>query len=648
MIYNDPPYGIRYDSNFQQRVDVPRNDEKDKADDIVTIKAFRDTWALGVHSYLSHLQERFYLSRDLLSESGSIIVQMGIENAHLVGTVLDEVFGAKNFVAQIAFRTAWTRQAKYVDQVYDVLLWYAKDKTSLKYRPLYATQTGDFLKRYDWVETPTGGVQLNKEQLAGKEQIPDGDRYFLRDLTSQGESETGRFPFHFDGQAFSPRHGRSWSTRAEGMKRLVEAGRIQRKGNNVFYKQYHKDFPVSILTSLWVDTAKAGYIKQEKNIFVVQTPAKVIERCMLMTTDPGDLVFDPTCGSGTTAFCAENFGRRWITCDTSRVALNVARKRLLGAVFKHYRTVNGGVSSGFSYRKVPHVTLKSIASGQEPEKIDLVGNPEETVEAIRVTGPFEMMTIGRYSIDDWKGYVRQGDKLENYINVMCRLYMKGAAVQGASGLIHAVAESEGHKIAISIGPLSGRVTAKQISDAVEDAIASGINEIHVLGWAFEANVGEITSRIESRGKTKVNLVMIRPDTLAEGLKAAGSEALFAPFALPDVEINHENGSITVALKGVAVFDRKTRSTAYKAVDSGYISAWYVDEDYDGDCFVDCQMFFQIPDLNLDKLAQATVPKEELSLQTASRPFRTRGYKRIAVKVIDVFGNESTVVKELGQ
>lgn len=225
-----------------------------------------------------------------------------------------------------------------------------------------------------------------------------------------------------------------------------------------------------------------------------------------MTTDPGDLVFDPTCGSGSTAYCAEGLGRRWITCDTSRVAINVARKRLLSATFPQYKTRNGHVSSGFIYKAVQRVTLKSLANDLEAEKVSLVDQPEIDNAAVRVCGAFEVMSLGRYSVEDWKGYVStpggeagEPAKLQNYIEVVCRLYRKDAAVQGASGLVHAVAESKKDKIAISVGPLSGRVTAKQVNDAVQDALASGILEVHILGWAFDAEVTGGYSRPDETG-----------------------------------------------------------------------------------------------------------------------------------------------------
>ncbi len=326
--------------------------------------------------------------------------------------------------------------------------------------------------------------------------------------------------------------------------------------------------------------------------------------------------------------------------------------------FEHYKTRNGKVSGELRLQDASTaITLKSLAYDLEPEKVELVDQPEVDKDAIRVCGPFEVMSLGRYSVEDWKGYVvrepgiGEAAKLENYIEVICRLYRKDAAIQGATGLVHAVAETEKEKIAISVGPLSGRVTGKQINDAVQDALASGILEVHVLGWAFEANVGEVKSQLEKRGKVKVELIMIRPDTLAEGLKATQPEMLFSPLALPDIEVavekNGKEKQLRVTLKGVALFDRKRRTTEYKAADSGYVSAWYLDEDYDGDCFVDCQMFFDFKKApNIKAALKAEVDPEEFTLKLDSEPFPVRGYKRIAVKVVDVYGNESTVVRDL--
>jgi len=658
MIYFDPPYGIKYDSNFQQRVDSTKNDEKDQADDVLTIKAFRDTWALGIHSYLSYLRERLYLCRELLAESGSIFVQINDENVHLVRVVMDEVFGAKNHLATIVFNKTTGFTDQRLSSVYDCLVWYTHDVERLKYTQLYRRKAIGLERsgNYRYVELPDGTRrQLADNELEQIDRLPHGWRVFRIDnIVSQGDAKEAQ-PFEFGSRSYYPPANSHWKTTAAGMTRLVEKGRVTAIGNRLYYVRYYDDFPVSPINNIWNDVGRSGF--GDTKIYSVQTEAAVILRCIGMVTEPGDLVLDPTCGSGTTVYCAERLGRRWITCDTSRVAINVARQRLLSGTFEHYKTRNGKVSGNFLYKSVNRVTLKSLAYDLEPEKVELVDQPEPDKDAVRVCGPFEVMSIGRYSVQDWKGYVigaranGEAAKLENYIEVICRLYRKDAAIQGSSGLVHAVAENENERIAMSVGPLSGRVTAKQINDAVQDALASGILEVHVLGWAFEANVGEVKSALEKRGKVKVELIMIRPDTLTEGLKATQPEMLFCPLALPDIEItaatNGKEKQVCVALNGVALFDRKRRTTEYKAADSGYVSAWYLDEDYDGDCFVDCQMFFDFKKTPKIKAAlKAEVDPEEFTLKLTSEPFSLRAYQRIAVKVVDVFGNESTVVRDL--
>ena len=660
MIYIDPPYGIKYDSNFQQRVDSTKNDEKDQADDVLTIKAFRDTWALGVHSYLSYLQDRFYLCRELLADTGSVFVQIGAENVHAVRLLMDEVFGKPNFCAEIAFAKTSAFTSTLLSSTFDFLLWYSKDKPKAtdKYRQLYEPREPieNPNERYICVETVKGEViDLSVAQKTGKVPIPDGRLLRLQQVSSQGETESSQVPVSFEGRDYFPPKGRHWSVPPEKLENVIRKGRVFSVGNTLTWKQYRDEFPYRPITNLWTDIRATGF--GASKLYAVQTLPDVLERCLLMTTDPGDLVFDPTCGSGTTAYSAEKLGRRWITCDTSRVAVNVARQRLISGTFEQFKTRNGKVSENFLYKTVNRVTLKSLAYDLEPEKVELVDQPEMDKGAIRVCGPFEVASLGRYSVEDWKGYVvrepsiGEAAKLENYIEVICRLYRKNAAIQGATGLVHAVAENEKERIAISVGPLSGRVTAKQINDAVQDALASGILEVHVLGWAFEANVGEVKSQLEKRGKVKVVLIMIRPDTLAEGLKATQPEMLFSPLALPDIEVapakNGKEKQLQVTLRGVALFDRKHRTTDYKTADSGYVSAWYLDEDYDGDCFVDCQMFFDFKKSSAIKAALKTeVDPREFTLKLASEPFPVRGYKRIAVKVVDVYGNESTIVRDL--
>ena len=334
MIYIDPPYGIKFASNFQPT--VFQRDVKEKGQDLTRqpeqIKAYRDTWTLGVHSYLAYLRDRLIVAKELLTDSGSIFVQISDENIHRVRCIMDEVFGAENFVSLVTFSTTTARTAKYLNQVCDYLVWYSKELSNLKYRQLFSNRIGH-------------DSHFNKRDEEGR-------YYYLRDLSSQGEGNAE--PFEFRGQVFTPPPRRHWSTNPNQLPKE----RIEIQGNYVRARTYKDDFPVSPIHNKWDDTQFGG-----DKYYVVQTHTKIIERCLLMTTDPGDLVLDPTCGSGTTAYVAEGWGRRWITIDTSRVAVALARQRLLTGTFDYYRLndESGGVAGGFVNKTVPHITLRSIA-----------------------------------------------------------------------------------------------------------------------------------------------------------------------------------------------------------------------------------------------------------------------------------------------
>jgi adenine-specific DNA-methyltransferase len=370
MIYIDPPYGIKYGSNFQPFVN--KRDVKDGKDEDLTsepeqIRAFRDTWELGIHSYLTYLRDRLLLARELLTESGSIFVQISDENVHHVRELMDEVFGSANFFALVTFKKTLPLGSSGLAGISDYLLWYAKDKKQVKYRELYEEKPIGEGTGYTWLELADGSRRkMTSEERNNPRLLPPGARpFFTSALASSGYTPTCMFDFELDGRKFKC-GSKSWRTHKEGMRRLISVKRIMATGALPTFVQYHDDFPVQPLHNLWNDTHGATDMQ-----YVVQTSLKVIQRCLLMTTDPGDLVFDPTCGSGTTAYVAEQWGRRWITCDTSRVAITIARQRLMTAVFDYYELAHPeeGVGSGFKYKTVPHVTLKSIANNPEIDDI---------------------------------------------------------------------------------------------------------------------------------------------------------------------------------------------------------------------------------------------------------------------------------------
>jgi adenine-specific DNA-methyltransferase len=374
MIYIDPPYGIRYGSNFQPFVD--KRDVKDRRDEDLTqepemIKAFRDTWELGIHSYLTYLRDRLLLAKELLRKSGSVFVQISDENVHHVRELMDDVFGADCFLGSIAVvKTSGLAASDTLASSFDYLIWYCADRSKVKFSQLFFPREnkGEGLQPYIYAMDSTTGIKRRFTEF-GRQQPPVElstlRRYRTDNLTKPGPGS--KYVVDFCGKLFEP-GSRWWGTTPEGMLRLAKAGRLILSGQGIWYAKFWDDFPLSPYNNLWTDT---GSSFMSDKIYVVQTGVKIIERCLLMVTDPGDLVLDPTCGSGTTAFVAEKWGRRWITCDTSRVAVTLAKQRLMTASYDYYelRYPQEGLRGGFIYKTVPHVTLKSIANNPEIDEI---------------------------------------------------------------------------------------------------------------------------------------------------------------------------------------------------------------------------------------------------------------------------------------
>ena len=426
-IYLDPPYGIKFNSNFQWST-TSRDVRDGKAEHVTRepeqVKAFRDTWRDGIHSYLTYLRDRLLVARDLLAQSGSIFVQIGDENLHRVRAVMDEVFGERNCVTTIKFTKTTGLGGKFLDDTFDYLLWFGRDISCLKFRRLLreriAGQPGALGYRFSMSDS------REVRSIKNTGDLPEGERLFGHfNLKSQTGSESTVFGFDIDGYRIAPPRRGGWKTNYTGMERLKKAGRIMRFGDTPEYVRYFDDAPYLRLDATWLDTRISGF--GDEKLYVVQTLRKVIERCILMTTDPGDLVLDPTCGSGTTAFVAEQWGRRWITIDTSRVALALARSRVMGARYPYYlladsvegrrreaelsqtvpsdSPVRGDIRQGFVYERVPHITLRSITNNAE---IDVIHTRwQEKLEPLRAQlnaalgRTYEEWEIPREADDRW-------------------------------------------------------------------------------------------------------------------------------------------------------------------------------------------------------------------------------------------------------
>ena len=422
-IYIDPPYGIRFNSNFQWSTtsrDVRDGNAAHITREPEQVKAFRDTWRDGIHSYLTYLRDRLTVARDLLTESGSVFVQIGDENVHRVRALMDEVFGEDNFVSQITSVKTANSSSVYLPNTSDFILWYARSKTSVKYRTLWREKLpGD-----------VGGTKYSEVSRIGqlKDSVFVRTRFARLDqITSQSGSSTNS-PLSFRGNTYSLTRG-SWKTHPDGFRRLDASGRLAVMRNTPSYVRFIDDFPVFGFSNTWTDISGAVQSRLDPKVYVVQTSTQLIQRCLLMTTDPGDLVLDPTCGSGTAAYVAEQWGRRWITIDTSRVALALARARIMGARYSYYllsdsrdgqlkgaditgrepseRATFGDIRQGFVYERVPHIMLRDIANNSEIDVIwdeheqQLAPLRERLSSAIGQSGTLEEWEVPRELPDDW-------------------------------------------------------------------------------------------------------------------------------------------------------------------------------------------------------------------------------------------------------
>lgn len=699
-IYIDPPYGVRFNSNFQAA--ISRRDVKDGDDGSLTrepeqIQAYRDTWTLGIHSYLTYLRDRLVIARDLLGERGSVFVQISDENVHRVRLVLDEVFGAENFVSLIPFVKTAGLGASGLPTICDYLLWYARYRDGLKYNQIYAPrEAGDpGSEQYSWLELAGGDRRrMTAIELENPRVLPAHARpYRIDNLTSGAFRENTTIPYEFENRVFHPGADKCWKTTKDGLDRLAAARRLQAVGNTLGYVRFIDDFPVQPRKALWTDTGTGGFADDKH--YVVQTTQKAILRCVLMTTDPGDLVLDPTCGSGTTAFVAEQWGRRWITCDTSRVAMAIARQRILTARYPYYSLRSDRVRDGFVYKSVPHVTLKSIAQNlrldacktQEgrqrlirecADQEVLYDQPEEDKGKVRVSGPFTVEAIPVASMEDPGDVpvpgpdegVRYGattpyaatpaDRAGEYIAQMVDLLRKSGGVhfknarslplptlrpaRTAHEWIHAESETglegDDRLVAVSFGPRHAPVTPKQVLDALQQARPYGM--LLFVGFAFDPEALKIIEKGVPR--CEMHFVHAAPDILVgDLLKSRKTTKLFTVFGLPDVKLSRQkDGKVTVTLTGVDIYDPVTGDTVHD--DGKNVAAWFLDHDYDGRTFCICQAFFpgqktKNPWEKLQRALKGTIDEDrfEALRGTTSVPFVPG--ETIAIKVVDDRGNE---------
>ena len=658
MIYMDPPYGVKFGSNFQPFVrkrKVEHNDDQDLTREPEMVQAYRDTWELGVHSYLTYLRDRLLIARELLGPTGSIFVQISDENLHHVREVLDEVFGFDNFISLVTVKTTGLQTTSLLPSVSDYILWYGREKNRSKFRPalkpMAAGEGHSTGERYDQALLPDGQVVT-----AGKlDDPPPGTRFFrLVTLSSNRPArEHERIPFEYEGKSYLPPANRTWTTTAAGFKNLVAKDRVRAGTRSLNYVKFVDDFPANEIGSLWDDVGS----NQDK-LYVVQTSTKAIQRCMLMCTDPGDLVLDPTCGSGTTAYVAEQWGRRWLTCDTSRVPLALARQRLLTATFPWYKVKDGSEhpASGFEYQRrqnrkgeeiggiVPHITLKSIANNEPPEEEIMVDRPEEDKNVTRITGPFcfeatiptpldvegqlrpetERAAIetpseqsGSYT-DRMLDILRRSPLLRLEGNRTVQLHNIRPLTRTLAGLLEAsvtasadgqaptlvdvvgeAAEANGvllpgmsrKPVAIVFGPENGSISEGLVYGAAKEAAAKDYTHLYCIGFAIEPNARQLIQNCEELMGIPATYVQATMD-----------------LNMGDLLKNMRSSQIfsVCGLPEIAI--RKLEGGRYQVELLGLdvfdpismenhhskgddVPAWLLDTDYNGMCFHVTQAFF---------------------------------------------------------
>ena len=698
MVYFDPPYGINYNSNFQTELSKKGVGSKDEdlSKDPETIRAFRDTWELGIHSYLTYLRDRFYLSRTLLRDDGSMFVQISDENMHRVRILLDEVFGAENFISQISFQKTTHSTTAHLSNVFDVLLWYAKDKKLFKTNRLFRERTPEERDRtFNKLDIGNG----RHASVSKRSEHPDARQFHLDSMYSNHFSETRSKPYIFDGKEYHTPKDRQWRVSKKVMDALAEKGRLVPSGNHLRYKLYYDDFPRAKFTNVWTDTIASGF--NSEKIYVVQTNSKVVQRCMLMATNPGDLVLDPTCGSGTTAFVAEKLGRRWITCDTSQVAISLARMRLMSAVFDYYRlkSEESGVCGGFQYETAEHKTPKSIAGvtddgeeeGDEPEHQYETFYDKPLVESNkkRVSGPFTLESAspptvesldimhvkadegpygstlpelaGRHFQDNWRAALQA-------VGVSGRASIKFESLEPhpASRWIHASGMTADSKMAaVSFGPEYGTMDTRQIQYAREEIrmLSEKFDIVILAAMQFDPAVQDEIAGLNGNNRVGETYYMvdINKDLMNRDLKSPKSakSAAFWMIGQPDVEMEKNGDEYTVEVRGFDYMDPKTGEMSSGNTDN--IAMWSLDTNYDGRCMYPRQVFFPMSGSTGKKLYEkmlknlkAVVDKDKLESYTGTRslPFwpsddpGTTGVQRIAVKVVDEAGRETMRVLDL--
>lgn len=698
-IYFDPPYGIKYNSNFQpftKSKSVMGDDDKNLSSEPEMIKAFRDTWHLGIHSYLTYLRNIVFLSHKLLKESGSIFLQISEDNLHFVRQILDEIFGKDNFVSQINIkRPNMTISKSLLNTATYYVVWYAKmkkDKTGkqiLKYNQIYEKK--DVQTFVDTAGSHTWFENKNTKETfkATPEQRNDVEKYLKNNpdlncfrtlsMTSMGDSPNKQV-IEFNGEKFEPHSGSHFSVTEKGVENLIKKNRLIKEGNTICYKYYYDDYPITELNSFWDKIGAAS-----SKIYVVQTPDEVIKRCILMSSNPGDLVLDPTCGSGTTAYVSEKFGRRWITIDSSRIALSLAKQRLLTSNFPYFKIINENdqVKNGFEYKTSKHITRGSLANNEPEETVYLVDQPVVDSSKLRVSGPFTVEAVpsneikvsplenGKTNFEISNNVDLNIAELEEWISELKSTGIRGlnnkilefANIKLAKGksFIHAfgevLSEKENYlKSVISFGPKFNSLDQRQIELVVEEVL-NFKDKPDLIIFPFFHIDPEASKDIDNINipNCKIIKAQMNLDLITEDLKRKRtSNQSYWLIGSPEIEIiKLSKNKYKVKIIGFDYYDPIKGNISSGSTKD--ISMWMLDTDYDEKSLFPDQVFLVDNDKNrnwdkIKKLLNNQVNETELKkfYSDTSAEFDLGKNKKIGVKIVDSRGIESLIIKKIDE
>ena len=713
MIYIDPPYGVKFGSNFQPFVrkrDVKHNEDDDFTREPEMVQAYRDTWELGLHSYLTYLRDRLLLARELLTDSGSVFVQISDENVHHVRELMDEVFGSENFFSLITVKKLSPLGTGGMANVSDFIIWYSRDIDKIKFIPVFERKEKGSASRYDYVELPNGERRkLTASELDNIDKLPADWKIFCpQGMLSSGYTPTCIFDFELNGEKIKAQK-KSWRTNKNGIEELARKNRLVLMGKLPYFVAYYEDNPLMTMTNIWTDSGSAS--TSYEKIYVVQTATKQIQKCLLMTTDPGDLVLDLTCGSGTTAYVAEQWGRRWITCDVSRVPLALARQRLLTATFPYYelKDESKGPSGGFVYKRkqnnkgeevggiVPHITLKSIANNEPPDEEILVDRPEQINNITRVCGPFVVEGIipppvNMEGQEEPETEAIEPDTAASFTDRMLEVLRKspvlhlpnnktvtftnvrqptrtqilsaealvkpsdlgdvtlGEAVNEVVELNQNLLPLSQKPVAFFFGSENGAIAERTLYEAAKEAKAKQYHHLYVIGFAITANARQFVEHCQETTDIPATYIQATPDILmGDLLKNMRSSQIFSVCGLPEIKIHKtDEGRYQVELLGLDVFDPTTMDVDHQQGKN--VPAWFLDTDYNSLSFHVNQAFFPRTSAwdSIKKALKGTYEDSvwEHLAGTLSTEFDAGEHKQVAVKVIDDRGNELLVVKDL--